>query len=103
MSNGEEIGRALQSVRAADFAPSNLVGIPCFRDAGLAGFACLFVFSTVTFAFHGSPRRAANFGVGGFLLGAVFAWEQCNARRRHEKGAIDAARERYAAGRASTT
>lgn len=95
MSKGEDIGKALQSVTLGDFAPGNLVAIPCFRDAGLSGFACLFVFSTVMLGFHGSVRRAANFGVGGFLLGSIFGWEQCNARRRDQMKGIQIAKERF--------
>lgn len=95
MSKGGDIATALNELSWGDFSPVKLVGIPCFRDAGLAGFSCLFVFSTVMMGFHGNIRKAANFGVGGFLLGSIFGWEQCNYRRRQQLIGIQQAKERF--------
>lgn len=96
MTEESDFVRAWKSLRLQNLAPGYLVQIPCFRDAGLAGFACLFVFGSVTFVFHGKVRRAANYAVGGFLLGAIFGWETCNSRRRQQQDVISKAKERFA-------
>ncbi|KAG7823850.1 hypothetical protein KL919_001645 [Ogataea angusta] len=102
-TQSKEMKRILSNLSWADFHPSNLLAIPCFRDAGLAGFSCLFVFSSVMFLYHKDVRKAANWGFGGLMLGATFAWEQCNAQRRREQQAVQMAQERYRQRRARKT
>ncbi|KAG7788318.1 hypothetical protein KL910_003201 [Ogataea haglerorum] len=94
-TQSREMKRILSNLSWSDFHPSNLLAIPCFRDAGLTGFSCLFVFSSVMFLYHKDIRKAANWGFGGLMLGATFAWEQCNAQRRKEQMAVKMAQERY--------
>ncbi|KAG7767619.1 hypothetical protein KL931_003432 [Ogataea haglerorum] len=94
-TQSREMKRILSNLSWSDFHPSNLLAIPCFRDAGLTGFSCLFVFSSVMFLYHKDIRKAANWGFGGLMLGATFAWEQCNAQRRKEQLAVKMAQERY--------
>lgn len=78
-----------------DFKPSSLLTTPCFREAGLAGFTSMAVFGSIIFLYHKSPRRAANWAMGGFLLGSVIGWEQCNSIRRQSSQATDMARQAY--------
>lgn len=92
-----EVRSYLSSLSAENFYMSNLITIPCFRDAGLAGFSCFFVFSSVLFFYHNSLRKAVNWGFGGLLLGSVFGWEHCNNQRRQSQMAVRLAQERFEA------
>lgn len=88
---------AWQTVRWADLADLDvLTGIPCFRDAGLLAIASMCVVGlgvgAATRARH--VARAANWGAGAGLLGAIFGWEQCRWRRRREIDAIQRAQAR---------
>ncbi|KAH3668759.1 hypothetical protein OGAPHI_002514 [Ogataea philodendri] len=94
-SQSKEVKKILSELTWADFQPANLLEIPCFRDAGLAGFSCLFVFSTVMFLYHKDIRKATNWGFGGLMLGSTFAWEQCNAQRKKSQLAVQMAQERF--------
>lgn len=96
-SYSNEVRKQISSISVNDFYISNLVTIPCFRDAGLAGFSCFFVFSSVLFFYHSSLRKAVNWGFGGLLLGSVFGWEHCNNQRRQSQMAVRLAQERFEA------
>ncbi|TID28331.1 hypothetical protein CANINC_002508 [Pichia inconspicua] len=96
-SYAAEVKNQLKSITLEDFHMSNLVTIPCFRDAGLAGFSCFFVFSSVLFFYHNSLRKAVNWGFGGLLLGSIFGWEHCNNQRRQSQMAVRLAQERFEA------
>ncbi|SCU95627.1 LANO_0E10880g1_1 [Lachancea nothofagi CBS 11611] len=65
-----------------DFSLQRLTQIPCFRDAGMSGFTSMFVLGSVMFLYHKNPGRAANWAVGGFMLGSIVGWEQCRLRRK---------------------
>lgn len=73
---------AWDSIKIEDFRFEKLLSIPCFRDAGMAGFSSLFVLGSIVFLYHKNPVKAANWGVGGFLLGSIISWEQCRFKRR---------------------
>ncbi len=92
---GKQVGTILHSLTWDDFKPANLLQIPCFRDAGLSGFSCMFVFSTVMFLYHRDVRRAINWGYGGLLLGSVFGWEHCNRIRRHSEEVVQKAQAKF--------
>lgn len=94
-SVSKEVRAYLSTLTPEQFMLSNLVQIPCFRDAGLAGFSCFFVFSSVIYVYHRSIRRAANWGFGGLLLGSIFGWEQCNNQRRQGQMAVKLAQQRF--------
>ncbi|GMM28764.1 Cox20 protein [Martiniozyma asiatica (nom. inval.)] len=94
-STTKEIKSFLHKLTPADFTPANLLAIPCFREAGMSGFTCLFVFSSVMFVYHKNVARAANWGFGGLLLGSIFGWEQCNNVRRKGQMAVKLAQERF--------
>lgn len=94
-SVSKEVRAYLSTLTLEQFMLSNLVQIPCFRDAGLAGFSCFFVFSSVIYVYHRSIRRAANWGFGGLLLGSIFGWEQCNNQRRQGQMAVKLAQQRF--------
>lgn len=96
-SYAAEVKNQLKSISMDEFHISNLVTIPCFRDAGLAGFSCFFVFSSVLFFYHSSLRKAVNWGFGGLLLGSIFGWEHCNNQRRQSQLAVRLAQERFEA------
>lgn len=94
-STSQEIRNYIHTLSISDFELSNLVTIPCFREAGLSGFSCFFVFSTVLFFYHSNFRKSVNWGFGGFLLGSVFGWEHCNNSRRQSQMAVKLAQERF--------
>lgn len=89
--------RAWSSISANDFSMAKLTSIPCFRDAGLIGFTCMFVVGTVTFLYHKNPSRSANWSVGGLLLGSIVGWEQCRLRRKRSFQVAQMARDTVAA------
>ncbi|QPG76718.1 hypothetical protein FOA43_004112 [Brettanomyces nanus] len=94
-STAGEVNRYLKSLSWDNFQFSNLIQIPCFRDAGLSGFSCMFVFSTVLFLYHRDLRKSLNWGYGGLLLGSVFGWEHCNRIRRNGEKVVQLAQHRY--------
>lgn len=94
-NTAKEIKRYVRTLSPEDFKFSNLIQIPCFRDAGLAGFSCFFVFSSVLFVYHRDVRKSLNWGFGGLLLGSVFGWEHCNRIRRHSEQVVQMAQQRY--------
>lgn len=94
-SVSKEIKSFMSTLRFEHFYMSNLVQIPCFREAGLSGFTCFFVFSSVLFFYHKNFRKAINWGFGGLLLGSIFGWEQCNNARRNSQMAVKLAQERF--------
>lgn len=73
---------AWDTINFSDVTVSKVLSIPCFRDAGIGGFTSMFVVGSVMFLYHKNPARAANWGVGGFMLGSIVGWEQCRMRRR---------------------
>lgn len=94
-STSKEIKRFISTLTFEHFYISNLVQIPCFREAGLSGFSCFFVFSSVIFFYHKNFRKAVNWGFGSLLLGSIFGWEQCNNARRNSQMAVKLAQERF--------
>lgn len=94
-STSQEIRNYIHTLKFSDFGLSNLVTIPCFREAGLSGFSCFFVFSSVLFFYHKNFRKSVNWGFGGLLLGSVFGWEHCNNSRRQSQMAVKLAQERF--------
>lgn len=91
------IKQAMESIKTEDFTFSNLVKMPCFREAGLTGLSALGVLGTVVFLVQKSPKKAVNWAVGGFLLGSCVSWEQCRSQRRKELAFAAKARETVAA------
>lgn len=91
----KEIKSYVSSLSLKDFYMSNLVSIPCFREAGLSGFTCFFVFSSVLYVYHRSLRKSVNWGFGGLLLGSIFGWEHCNNARRNSQMAVRLAQQRF--------
>lgn len=89
--------KAWGSISKDDFSVAKLTAIPCFRDAGLIGFTCMFVVGAVTFLYHKNPSRSANWSVGGLLLGSVVGWEQCRLRRKRSFQVAQMARDTVAA------
>lgn len=94
-SISKEVKSYVGTLTPQHFYMSNLVQIPCFREAGLSGFTCFFVFSSVLLFYHKSLRKAVNWGFGGLLLGSIFGWEHCNNTRRNSQMAVRLAQERY--------
>lgn len=80
---------AWSTISKDEFTMANLVGIPCFRDAGLVGFSSMILLATITSIFH---RRASskslyynkiiNWSMAGLLFGSIIGWEQCRLKRR---------------------
>lgn len=70
-----------ETITIENFYFSNLIKIPCFRDAGLIGLSLMGVLATTILLIHKNPSRAANWGVGGGLLGSLVGWEQCRTQR----------------------
>lgn len=89
--------RAWSTISREDFSLAKLTMIPCFRDAGLIGFSCMFVTGAVTFLYHKNPSKSANWSVGGLLLGSVVGWEQCRLRRKKSFQVAQMARNTVAA------
>lgn len=94
-SVSKEVKSFVGTLKPENFYMSNLVQIPCFREAGLSGFSCFFVFSTVIYFYHANLHKAVNWGFGGLLLGSIFGWEHCNNTRRNSQLAVRLAQERY--------
>lgn len=88
--------QAVESIKVEDFAFSSLVRIPCLREALMTGISSLGVLGTIIFIAQKSPTKAANWGVGGFLLGSTVSWEQCRSKRRKEQAFAAKARETVA-------
>ncbi|SCW04059.1 LAFE_0H05006g1_1 [Lachancea fermentati] len=76
------LSNAWKTVTWNDFSFQRLAAIPCFRDAGMTGFTSMFAVGTVMLLYHKNPSRAANWAVGGLMLGSIVGWEQCRLRRR---------------------
>ncbi|SCU93782.1 LAFA_0F18184g1_1 [Lachancea sp. 'fantastica'] len=74
--------QAWQTIGWNDFSFQKLVQIPCLRDAGMSGFTSMFVVGGVIFLYHKNPAKAANWAVGGLMLGSIVGWEQCRMRRK---------------------
>ncbi|CAM9024225.1 unnamed protein product [Wickerhamomyces anomalus] len=91
------IKEAVDSIKADDFSFNGLVKIPCLREALMTGISSLGVLGTIIFIAQKSPTKAANWGVGGFLLGSTVSWEQCRSKRRKEQAFAAKARETVAA------
>lgn len=72
----------------------NINNIPCFRQAIMTGFSIGAVTALVLYVSR-RPTKAANWGMGGFLLGSVVSWEQCRFRMREGKKSMQKAREVY--------
>lgn len=89
--------KAWSSISKDDFSMAKLTTIPCFRDAGLIGFTCMFVTGAVTFLYHKNPTKSANWSVGGLLLGSVVGWEQCRLRRKRSFQVAQMAKDTVAA------
>lgn len=70
--------------------------MPCFREAGLTGFSALGVLGAAVFLAQKSPAKAANWAVGGFLVGSTVAWEQCRSQRRKEMAFAQQAKQTVA-------
>lgn len=94
-SVSKEVKSFVSTLTPQHFYLSNLVQIPCFREAGLSGFSCFFVFSTVLYCYHRNLRKAVNWGFGGLLLGSIFGWENCNNQRRNSQMAVKLAQARF--------
>lgn len=89
--------RAWGTISRDDFSVAKLTMIPCFRDAGLIGFSCMFVTGAVTFLYHKNPSKSANWSVAGLLLGSIVGWEQCRLRRTKSFQVAQMARNTVAA------
>ncbi|KAL7667010.1 Cytochrome c oxidase assembly protein COX20, mitochondrial [[Candida] zeylanoides] len=87
------VAGVLPTVKLADFAPANMVMIPCFRDAMLTGFSAMGVLGVVTFLIHKNAAKAFNWSVGGFFLGNIVGWEQCRSIRRKSFHTMERARQ----------
>ncbi|KAG0675685.1 Cytochrome c oxidase assembly protein cox20, mitochondrial [Pichia californica] len=94
-SMSKEVKTFVSTLTPQHFYLSSLVQIPCFREAGLSGFSCFFVFSTVLYFYHRNLRKAVNWGFGGLLLGSIFGWESCNNQRRNSQMAVKLAQARF--------
>ncbi|SCU81221.1 LAMI_0B05248g1_1 [Lachancea mirantina] len=89
--------QAWNTVSWQDFSLERLTAIPCFRDAGMSGFASMFVAGSVMFLYHKNPARAANWAVGAFMLGSIVGWEQCRLKRKRSFHVAQMARDAVAA------
>ncbi|KAH3675558.1 hypothetical protein WICMUC_002647 [Wickerhamomyces mucosus] len=83
-TNEPMVKQAINSISLSDFQFSNLVKIPCFRDAGLTGLSSMFVLGSIIFITQKSVPKAINWSIGGLLLGSTISWEQCRSKRRRE-------------------
>ncbi|AET39197.1 Cox20p Ecym_4118 [Eremothecium cymbalariae DBVPG len=73
---------AWKTVTWNDFSFGKLASIPCFREAGMAGFSSMMVVWSVMFLYHKNPAKASNWSVGGLVLGSIVGWEHCRMQRR---------------------
>lgn len=83
--------QAWGSVSKEEFTLTNMVNIPCFRDAGILGFSAMFLMglSTAIISKRKQPllgvsywNKVMNWSIGGLLFGSVVGWEQCRLQRR---------------------
>lgn len=84
----------LKPVPEGDARVSNVVGqigvndfktvtqIPCFRDAMITGFITGGSVLGVMLSMRRSTLSAANWSIGGFLIGCVGKWEMCRYNRK---------------------
>lgn len=91
------IQQAMDRITVESFTLSSLAKMPCFREAGLTGLSAMGVLGMVVFLVQKSPSKAANWAVGGLLLGSTVSWEQCRSKRRKEFAFTAQARETVAA------
>lgn len=85
--------QAASTVSFSDFSKVN--EIPCFRKAMMTGGAIAFVAFGVLVSTRSPMKRAMNWAVGGFTIGAIGSWEQCRFKIRQEKKNQQMAREIY--------
>lgn len=57
----------------------------------------MFVVGTVIMFYHKNPAKAANWGVGSFMLGSIVGWEQCRMRRKRSFQIAEMAKQTVAA------
>ncbi|CDK24335.1 unnamed protein product [Kuraishia capsulata CBS 1993] len=90
-----DLSQAWKTISWDDFKLTNLVQIPCFRDAGLTGLATMGVFGSVIFIFYKNPSKAINWSFGGLWIGSIVGWEQCNSLRRTSNKTTQIAKQVY--------
>ncbi|KAK8111110.1 uncharacterized protein PG998_007567 [Apiospora kogelbergensis] len=62
--------------------------IPCAREGFMTGIVTGFVTGSGRLIAGGKFSKAANWGVGGFLISSLVGWEYCQSMRRKEKAAM---------------
>lgn len=92
-TNKSQFQQAFSTVSLSDF--SKMSDVPCFRKAMLTGGAIAFVAFGVLTSTRSPLKRAMNWAVAGFSIGAVGSWEQCRFKIRQEKKNQQMAREIY--------
>ncbi|ODV98253.1 hypothetical protein PACTADRAFT_740 [Pachysolen tannophilus NRRL Y-2460] len=91
----QKLGQVVKNLKIEDFYISNLIAIPCFREAGMAGFAAAAAFGSIIFLYHKNVNKAINWGYGGFFVGSIFGWEQCNGAREKSQMSVTLAKQAY--------
>ncbi|KAF6809445.1 hypothetical protein CSOJ01_06923 [Colletotrichum sojae] len=77
------ISEAVKTIKTEDFLTVSQT--PCARDGFLAGIASGAGLGALKYVFRGTPLKAANWAVGGFLMGSIASFEYCQYRRRQER------------------
>lgn len=89
------VSQTLKNIKLEDFAIEKLIAIPCFREAGISGFTVMAAFGSVMFFYHKNINKAVNWAYGGFFIGSIFGWEQCNSVRRNSQMTAAVAKQAY--------
>lgn len=82
VDNGEMVKKAFSTISKDDFSMEKLTSMPCFRDAGLVGFASMLILGSMTFVYNKNITRSTNWAMGGLVFGSIFGWEQCRLKRQ---------------------
>ncbi|KAF6828577.1 mitochondrial cytochrome c oxidase protein 20-like protein [Colletotrichum plurivorum] len=87
------ISEAVKTIKTEDFLTVSQT--PCARDGFLAGIASGAGLGALKYVFRarnldysheiGTPLKAANWAVGGFLMGSIASFEYCQYQRRQER------------------
>ncbi|KJZ77608.1 hypothetical protein HIM_02785 [Hirsutella minnesotensis 3608] len=77
------LSNALSTIKKEDFL--NVAATPCARQGFLVGIGSGAGLGGLKFVLQGNATKAANWGVGMFVLGSILSYEYCQFQRRAER------------------
>ncbi|KAL2110332.1 hypothetical protein VUR80DRAFT_1337 [Thermomyces stellatus] len=82
-AGGASLAEAVKSIKPEDFLEVHKSA--CGRQGLMTGIVAGAVVGGLRFVWRGAPLKAANWAVGGFVVGATAGFERCHYLRRLER------------------